>query len=421
MTKRYDVNELILLILSSLVFISLLYSVYLLSVVLILFAPLSILRIESAPFKVGIRTDLLTQIGGFLSKPEWWVVTIPFFIVLYGGLYSNDTDYWLSRLRIKIPFLLFPVAYYLIPAVSRKIYQQIHLIFIIIVSISSLHIVWSIISQYHSVVEALSHGRPVDTPISHIRYSLMVALAICSTFHLIQDKATGKGAPLLKVLGVYLIIFLHILAVRSGLVALYIVGLYQTFRYLYRSGKPLPALVIIASIVLMPVLSYRLIPSFKERISYMVEDVAQYQEMQWNSYSDAERILSIRAGLDIASDHIWLGTGTGDLRNEMKHYFYEHFDKDTFIMPHNQFVSVLASSGIIGLFLHLIALAWPVIKNRAYRNEYFASVSMIIFVSLMVENTLETSIGVAFYLYFTLLSLNYLKGCLIQPESTSWK
>jgi hypothetical protein len=101
----------------------------------------------------------------------------------------------------------------------------------------------------------------------------------------------------------------------------------------------------------------------------------------------------------------------------MKHYFYEHFNKDTFIMPHNQFVSVLAGSGLIGLFLHLMAVMWPVIKNRAYRIEYFASVSIIIFVSLMVENTLETSIGVAFYLYFTLLGLNYLKGCLINPGS----
>ena len=276
--------------------------------------------------------------------------------------------------------------------------------------ISSVPIAWSIISQYQSVIEALSHGRPVNTPISHIRYSLMVALAICSTFYLVQDNAPGRGALWLKILGVYLIIFLHILAVRSGLVALYVVGLFQTFRYLYRSRKPLHALAIIAFMVVIPFFSYHLIPSFKERISYMMEDVARYREMQWNNYSDAERILSIRAGLSIAADHIWFGTGTGDLRNEMKHYFYEQFYKDTFIMPHNQFVSVLAGSGIVGLFLLLVALGWPVIKNGAYRVQYFVSVSIIILVSLMVENTFETSIGVAFYLFFTLLGLNYLKG-----------
>ena len=134
MIKRYEANELIILILSSLVFISLIYSVYLLSVVLFLFAPLSILKIETAPFRFTIRKDLLTQAGGFLSRPEWWMLTIPFFIVLYGGLYSDDTNYWLSRLRIKVPFLLFPMAYYLIPAVSRRIYQQIHVIFIIIIA-----------------------------------------------------------------------------------------------------------------------------------------------------------------------------------------------------------------------------------------------------------------------------------------------
>jgi hypothetical protein len=93
----------------------------------------------------------------------------------------------------------------------------------------------------------------------------------------------------------------------------------------------------------------------------------------------------------------------------MKKYFYEHFDKDTYIMPHNQFVSVLAANGLVGIFLFSIAFFLPVILGQAYQNPFFLALHIIVFVSLMVENTFETSVGVAFYLFFTLLGLNYMK------------
>ncbi|MCB0664478.1 MAG: O-antigen ligase family protein [Saprospiraceae bacterium] len=350
--------------------------------------------------------------SALLSKPEWWLLSVPFFLVLFGGLYSDDSSYWLTRMRIKIPFLLLPMAFYLLPGINKKTYEQIHLIFILIITLSSLPVVWGMINDYSSIVDALGHGRPVATPVSHIRYSLFVALAISSSFIISENKhLKTRYQNWLRINGFYLIFFIHFLAVRSGIVALYLVALYFIFRQLYEGRRKRSAIILGTVLLTIPFLAYQLIPSFKERINYMVEDASQYQKMEWNAYSDAERILSLRAGLDISKRYPVFGAGTGDLRGEMQTYFYDHYDKDTFIMPHNQFISILAGSGLVGLLLFVLALVFPVC--HCYRtwpgNHLFIAMSIIIFISLMVENTFETSIGVAFYLFFTLIGLNHTK------------
>lgn len=348
-----------------------------------------------------------------LDKPAWWLTTIPFFLVLFGGLYSDDTAYWLSRMRIKAPFILLPMAFFLLPKINRQTYERIHLLFILAIALSSLPIVWSMVTDFSEVVNAISHGRPVNTPVSHIRYSLFVALAIAGAFIIstAPDQRSWKR-KWLRILGLYLIVFIHFLAVRSGIVAIYLVGFFFIFRQLLKSSRRLPALALFLVLIAMPFLAYQIVPSFKEKLNYTVRDALQYQKMEWNAYSDAERVLSLRAGLAIASEQPFFGTGTGDLRREMQQYFYRHYDKDTFIMPHNQFISMLAGSGLVGLILFIIALGWPVYVAHQVMpdNHYFTALNLIILISLMVENTFETSVGVAFYLFFLLLGLNHMKN-----------
>ena len=69
-------------------------------------------------------------------------------------------------------------------------------------------------------------------------------------------------------------------------------------------------------------------------------------------------------------------------------------------MPHNQLVYILASTGIAGLLVSLAALLYPLFFRR-YRAFYlYMAFQSIVFVSFLVEYTLETSIGAAFYLFY---------------------
>ncbi len=417
-TRLLSGHDYFVLTLSFLFFVSLIYSVYTLSVVMFLFAIPALFALETHPFRLRLRKDFLPKIGNLLQQPEWWVISLHFFLVLYGGLYSDDTNYWLSRVRIKIPFLLLPVAFYLIPVITRQNYLRIHGLFVIIVTLSTLPILTDMILHYDQVIQAISQGQPVKTPISHIRYSLLITLGIFSSFFLWKSKTNGLIPGRWFVFtAIYLVLFLHILAVRSGLVAFYAVSLYFIIRYLRQVRKPVTAIALLVLVSALPVFAYLSIPSFQKRITYTYEDVTKYRKQEWNAYSDAERILSIRAGLAIGGESPWLGKGVGDLRQAMRDYFYDHYDKDTFIMPHNQLVSVFAGSGLVGLVLFIAALLIPLLHGGAYRNSLFASQYLIVLISIMVENTFETSVGVAFYLFFTLAGLSHLKTGKTSVES----
>lgn len=410
LNQRRDFNQWLIL-LSILLIISLVYSLFLLSVSLFLFGLISLLIPGENRFGFRLRDNFIEQMGSLLSEPGWWVISISFFMVVFGGLYSDDTTYWLTRLRIKAPFLLLPMAFFMIPKINKITYLKVHLALVVIMLLTTFPIIWHLASNYTEVVGALKHGRPIDTPISHIRYSLLIALAIAGSFLLSTQgqEIWGVKKKWFIILMLYFIVFLHFLAVRSGLAAFYVLAVIYGITRMLTTQRIWSSTLILALLLLSPVIAFQTIPSFKERVLYMVEDASKYRDQQWNDYSDAERILSIRAGLDIASKHLFFGTGSADLKVEMKKYFYTHFDKDSYIMPHNQFVSVLAAHGLTGLLLFSIAFFLPVVRGEAYRNPFFLALHIIVFVSLMVENTFETSVGVAFYLFFTLLGLNYMK------------
>ena len=87
---------------------------------------------------------------------------------------------------------------------------------------------------------------------------------------------------------------------------------------------------------------------------------------------------------------------------EVQSIVNERFTKYTIEpkLPHNQFIYILAGTGAIGLLLSLLAFIWPIVTG-GWRHFYlFATFQIIILMSFLVEYTIETSIGVAYYLFY---------------------
>ena len=402
-------QEQVIIGLAGLFFVALLYSFFALSVIMFCFGILALFEIELQPFRWRWRGTFPQDLAHFLDQSWWWLMTMPFLIVLFGAFYSEDSAYWLTRMRIKVPFLLFPMAFFLIPTISRRAYRQIHFVFVVIMSLSTLPVIWQMLLEYEQILLRLQQGQPIDTPVSHIRYSLLIALAALSSMLLwYKDYFPPKtnGSRLLLVLGLALGIFLHFLAVRSGIVAFYLGGLVLWMKLSWTNGfSPMTRLLLLAFVTL-PFAAYFIIPSFQNKAQYMWEDLNKYRARNWNAYSDSERILSIQAGMAIAKENALVGIGPGDLPIAMQNYFYQHYDKDSFILPHNQFVTVAAGSGFIGLLLFVVFLIIPLWAHGHYKNDFLLTIYVVVGLSLLVENTFETSVGVAIFIFFSCLGLN---------------
>ena len=62
----------------------------------------------------------------------------------------------------------------------------------------------------------------------------------------------------------------------------------------------------------------------------------------------------------------------------------------------------MASTGLFGLALSLTAFLYPVFADGFRKHYLFAAFQVMIFASFLVEYTIETAMGVAWYLFYTL-------------------
>ncbi|MBI9068890.1 MAG: O-antigen ligase family protein [Salinivirgaceae bacterium] len=122
-----------------------------------------------------------------------------------------------------------------------------------------------------------------------------------------------------------------------------------------------------------------------------------------NKKSVAQRFEYLKAGIFIIKNNFLFGVGTGDLQNEFNNG-YEKLDSNLLNKyqhrAHNQYLTFFITFGIIGFVLSLLSLFGPAYKSLTKLNILLISFLLIVFTSMMNEDTLETQAGVTFYIMF---------------------
>jgi O-antigen ligase len=122
-----------------------------------------------------------------------------------------------------------------------------------------------------------------------------------------------------------------------------------------------------------------------------------------NDKSVVQRYLYLDAGWKIARKNLLFGVGNGDVKQEFKKYY------ETTASPlkekwrrraHNQFLTFLISFGIPGLILCLSALVGPLYLARRQRSFLAIGFFILVMLSMLNEDTLETSAGATFVAFF---------------------
>ncbi len=392
--------------------VSLIYSKFVLSVSMIAFIVLSLFNWEwDAGFPIKFNDRFEEGWKRFSKYKAFPVLTIFFFLVLISILYSEDAGYLLERLRLKLPFLILPVCFAVLPAFSKREYFAILYFLVIVVGFSCVITGFQYWADFDNITGNMRRGHAIPTPMNHIRYSLMIAFTIITGIWLLRNEYYLKFKSekyLLEAFVVFLFLFMHVLSVRSGLLALYLSLMFFAAHYIYQTKNYIPALVGIGVLALIPLIAYQTIPSFKNKVDYTMYDMKMHRQGTGEHYSDSERLISLKVGMAIGNEHKVIGVGAGDLKKEVRKVYetdYPMVSKTK--MPHNQFVSVYAGSGIIGLSFFVVAFFFPLCYKQNYKDPLLVVLHLIVLSSFMMENTIENAIGIAFYIFFLLISLNY--------------
>ncbi|MCP4313633.1 MAG: O-antigen ligase family protein [Bacteroidetes bacterium] len=127
-----------------------------------------------------------------------------------------------------------------------------------------------------------------------------------------------------------------------------------------------------------------------------------------NEKSMVQRYLYLDAGWKIARDNLLFGVGNGDVKAEFVKYYdsiNSPLDKQWRRRAHNQYLTFLISFGIPGLLICLAALVAPVFIAGRQHSYLAIGFLILMLLSMVNEDTLETSAGASFVAFFYSLFL----------------
>ena len=189
---------------------------------------------------------------------KWWLIGMSWVLLMaISWFWSSNTEYWTSRLEVKLPIMLLPLAFAFTPAFSYK-QQKIFTITLCSVLLFGVgYSLYFLLTNTAFYVEGYNYSKVMPTlpKNDHIVFSLaLVSAAVWGIyFHPFIRERWMKWFTTLSV--IIFAVFLHVLAARTGLVGLYVFIAAWTVYLACRRKTRVLGITLIASFVLMAFLA----------------------------------------------------------------------------------------------------------------------------------------------------------------------
>jgi hypothetical protein len=122
-----------------------------------------------------------------------------------------------------------------------------------------------------------------------------------------------------------------------------------------------------------------------------------------SGHSLLQRLEFWRVSSMIIKKNFWIGVGTGDIPDAFARQYEE---SNSPLAPefrhraHNQYLAIFITFGLVGLIWFLFTLYYPPASLKRYSDFRYFVFIIIISLSMLVEDTLETQMGVTLYAFF---------------------
>ena len=466
-----------------------------------------------------LETDWKNKWICLKSNPFSWLVLGLFLIHLLGLIYSDNLKYALNDIRIKLPLFIFPIVMASMPAVSDYYKKIILLLFISTVLMSTFISFNFYLFHYNPAIDDV---RNISKFVSHIRFGLMLVIAILFLVYMMVKNTNSKFLTLVYLaIILWFIYFLYILQSLTGWICLVAGLLFVAFWFVRSKSSTTKWIVYLSLSASIIYLGYALNIAKKKyskvetldltnlqkktkfgelyehrlnnrlaenghfiyvyiapkelestwgersKLNYLGEDkkgqslhstlvrylsskglkkdregvlslsdaeiadiengkTSFYQGtknafdekfdmlfFELNSFLDggnptghsvAQRVEYVKTGLDIAKNNFLFGVGTGDVQDAFDKAYERSESELDFASrhrAHNQFLTFFITFGIFGFLYFIALLVFPFTINHLRNDFYFLSFYLIILLSFLNEDTLETQAGITLFTFFT--------------------
>lgn len=221
-------------------------------------------------------------------------------------------------------------------------------------------------------------------------------------YFLLKSNNMGKLTKIILIVAIiYLTIFILFLAVRTGVFSLLTLSICIILFYPYKKHKLLYRITFSIFFIFIILCSIQFLAPIREKFKGLLNISSGDSR-----FSSALRFETGGSALEVIKEHLFFGIGTGNLQPALqKIYKRENFTEpyEYHYNPHNQFLDITATLGIVGLFIFLLCLFYPIYLSYKNKNYLYALfLILFIFISLP-ESTLAMHKGVVWYAFFNSL------------------
>ncbi len=364
-----------------------------------------------------LHTDFKSQVKNYFNTPLLLGISLLFFLPTISGLWNQHGQDWMDTIRIKLPMVFLPAAFASPFGFSKKDWERLVILFIVFVTAGTIWTMVFYISDLHAVQENYLRSQIMMTPMEsyHVGFSWMICIAILLTGWLWLEKKgkMKKASWVLLITIVWLIIFLHILAARTGLFSFYLAIFFISIWLVFKKLKLLYGGILLLVFISLPVISYLVLPTFHNRVKYFLYDLPYFSKAHYKpGMNDAVRIISLKAGWNVMNEHPVKGVGFGDILVETKKWYGENYpemievDK---IYPSSEWLMYGTGCGWPGFFIFSLVMLVPFTVKRIKEKWLWYLVNAIAAFIFLFDIGLEVQFGVFIYCFILLWMWKWLR------------
>ncbi|MDG1261791.1 MAG: O-antigen ligase family protein [Flavobacteriales bacterium] len=141
-----------------------------------------------------------------------------------------------------------------------------------------------------------------------------------------------------------------------------------------------------------------------DKIFFEISNVANGGNPSGNSIT--QRLEFWKAAQHIIEGNTLFGVGTGDVKTEFVQAYIEidtKLDEQYRLRAHNQYLTFWIAFGLLGVLLLVAVILMPLGVAGTDRGFLFTTFCVLVALSFMTEDTLETQAGVTFFAFFSAL------------------
>tara|TARA_B100000809_G_scaffold203915_1_gene205151 strand:- start:2607 stop:3887 length:1281 start_codon:yes stop_codon:yes gene_type:complete len=217
-----------------------------------------------------------------------------------------------------------------------------------------------------------------------------------------------------------LVVFILFLSSKAGWLTIFLLVCY-VFVVLILFNKTRQVLYFIAPIlVLFVILNIFLAPKYAQRIPNVEEVYDAFvgkdkdnKKVETGSSSSSARVFIWKASMELVSENLLKGLGTGDGKDKLIEKYQELGMTNEYkheLNSHNQYLTTSLSLGMIGLIILFFILFYPLIMSVRNKDILLCGFIFLLIINFMFESVIETRAGIIFFTFFyTLLYSNFEK------------